>query len=81
MTSQYTAFCLLSYETNRFKLLCFCTVIDHRRCQDVMRTSVVHLAVSRVRQYHRYKQLNWKSTLGEEGGYTCVFYVFVFITN
>ena len=41
MTSQYTAFCLLSYETNRFKLLCFCTVIDHRRCQDVMRTSVV----------------------------------------
>ena len=33
MMSQYTAFCLLSYETNRFKLLCFCTVIDHRRCR------------------------------------------------
>ena len=58
MTSQYTAFCFLSYETNRFKLLCFCTVIDHRRCQDVMRTSVVHSAASRVRHFCFYYKLS-----------------------
>ena len=55
--SKYTAFCLLSYERNRFKLLCFCTVINHRRSQDAMRTSVAHSAASRVRLCCSYYKL------------------------
>ena len=30
------------------KLLCVCSVIDHRGCQNVVRTSVTHSAVPRV---------------------------------
>ena len=35
-------------------LLCICSVIDHRRCQNVVRTSVTHSAIPRVPLFYSY---------------------------
>ena len=43
----------LLYKTDS-KLPCICSVIDHRGCQNVVRTSVTHLAAPRVPLFCSY---------------------------
>ena len=40
--------CSLFYKTDRFHVACVCSAIDHRRRQNVVRTSVTHSATPRV---------------------------------
>ena len=49
MTSSLKIFSILYYiKQIDSKLLCVCSVIDHRGCQNVVRTSVTHLAAPHV---------------------------------
>ena len=53
MTSSLKPFLILYYiQQIDSKLLCICSVIDHRGRQNVVRTSVTHLAVPLICSYN-----------------------------
>ena len=55
MTSSLKLFLILYYiKQIDSKLPCVCSVIDHRGSQNVVRTSVTHLAVPRVPLFCSY---------------------------
>ena len=55
MTSSLKLFLILYYiKQIDSKLPCVCSVIDHRGCQNVVRTSVTHLAVPCVPLFCSY---------------------------